>query len=289
MSKNLISLDRFDERREEGLKTKATLPSSFDSTPKSVPESASKSEKEGPRIRVGPVVAVSIFTLTALAHFYLQRGFAPQAAADPKLDDLAKVARETASTSEPAAPAFSQEPGSTRARLDTTTRALILDCTKNLGVLSGAIERPFRNLREYLEVASLPPGEPPHQTQIKFRNLHLLDSEGHRLRLRIASKGESGEVETKLFGVDDESLPVPLPVPEELGSLGVFDAINAFKARGQVVLDETSEVLGWNNGVSASIFRQDGHVMSLRVSYRGGELACRSAAGDQDFVSCRCL
>jgi len=166
---------------------------------------------------------------------------------------------------------------------------VILGCTKKLPVLAGAKTRPFGNLREYLEVATQAPGQAPHENVIEFRNLHLLDGEGHHLRLRIASKGESGELETKLFGVDDESLPVPLPLPEELNSVGLFEAIDRFKARGQVVLDETSEVMKWNGGIAASVFRQDGHVMSLRVSYQGGELVCRSAAGDQDYVSCRCL
>lgn len=278
------------------LDTDTTLPTSFGQASRHTNNQGSRSEgvssenSKTLHLPLRPLLLISGLTALVFAHhLYLSR----QSASATNVTSESNVAnRGAASTIAPPVsrtPTFTQEPGSTRARLDTATRAVILGCTKRLPVLAGANSRPFGNLREYLEVATQAPGQAPTENVIEFRNLHLLDGEGHHLRLRIASTGEPGQLETKLLGVDDESLPVPLPLPEELNSLGLFEAIDRFKARGQVVLDETSEIMKWNGGIAASVFRQDGHVMSLRVSYQGGELVCRSAAGDQDYVSCRCL
>jgi len=232
-----------------------------------------------------PVVVITLLTLAAFSyHFHLLQ----QASADlrPPLNrsPAADAKAEAALESMPLAQDPMAEPG--RVRLDETTRSLILSCTKGSRALSGIHKHDkFISLREYLEKATRTPGQTPSETILESRNLQLLDGDGHRLRLRISKQSEP-----KLYGIDDETLPVLLPLPDELQDVdSMADAIDRFKSRGQVEIDEVFETLKWETGEYAQILQQDGHILSLKIVSVGGELACRSTGDHQESTSCSCF
>ncbi len=270
-----------------------------------------KNKYEAYKFPVKPLLAISILTLTVFAyHIYLTR-FSHRSNNEPVSEDAGLPAsgfvalkieqRKAASAVEPTTVAqASDSPASSpanheRGPFDSNAKAVILSCTKGLRALSGVKDpKSFMNLREYLEKAVQSPGHPPIETRLESRRLRLIDQNGRRLRLHIAPKTEGIEVDgkgydVKLFGFNEDNQPVRMPLTEEMASESIFETIDRFKARGQVDLDEVSEVMKWDSSTSAHIIRQNAKVLSLHINFAKGELNCRTPDGDQEMISCNCL
>jgi hypothetical protein len=262
-----------------------------------------KNKGEDLKIPVKPLLVVSFLTLTFLGyHIYLTRfSISTDIASTPASSEVdsnfqGSKNRMAASIGPNTVSSLGARPEKEQGPFDSDAKAVILGCTKGVRALSGVKDpKSFMNLREYLEKAIQSPGHPPVETRLQSRRLRLIDQNGRRLRLHIAPKPEGVETsdkssfDVKLFGFNDDNLPVRMPLTEEMAFGSIFETIDRFKARGQVDLDEVSEVMQWDAQTSAHIIRQNAKVLNLHINFAQGELNCRTPDGDQELVSCNCL
>jgi hypothetical protein len=177
--------------------------------------------------------------------------------------------------------------------LDDQTKTLMLQCVQSVDSLKG-VKTPvdFNTLNEYLDKAViLPPGH-AMRTRLQYRNMHLLDSNGRRLRLYIApvtdEDGTGPKLVPRLFATDDENLALPLELPEELKGPDWLSAVDQFKSQGQLVSDEVSEDRRWDDKTNAHVIVRNGRIENLEIFFRGGELICARSEGRASAL-CQCL
>jgi hypothetical protein len=126
--------------------------------------------------------------------------------------------------------------------------------------------------------------------RIEVLNEHYLDEQGAVLRYHAlaaeAPEGSAGGLETRLFAVDAEGLPIPKAWPEEAGQ-GAAER-RRWLARGQQPFysDRRERVL-LDDGQEWIVEREGDRLRALRPIHSSIELLC-DADLDQRLIECRC-
>lgn len=124
------------------------------------------------------------------------------------------------------------------------------------------------------------------EKEIGLENWHVRRPDGREERVMLVDSDRgnaNGKKELRLFGVDDEGLPIP----RELDPRVAFDpsprAIASLRRPGEVFFHQTQESLKFRDGLSAEVERVNDRVREMRVTVvDGSTLACRGS-------DCRCL
>ena len=184
------------------------------------------------------------------------------------------------------------------AQLDRATKNLILKCAaENVSLQSVHSPEEFVTLTEYFNRAMGPEsGLGPAHSVLQYRNVHLLDREGRRLRLYITPKSEiQGEYQSGLFLNDEDGLGVPTNLPPDFIGLTLPQLVERFKSEGELVLDEESDFYEWaqprnhSAKLGAHVIRRNERVENLEVYFSsGGALICSRTEG-RASAQCQCL
>ncbi|MBX2987285.1 MAG: hypothetical protein KF802_05245 [Bdellovibrionaceae bacterium] len=121
--------------------------------------------------------------------------------------------------------------------------------------------------------------------EVTVENWHVRRPNGQEERIMVVAsdrENANGRKEVRLFGVDDEGLPVPKPLPAAKAFDPKEDFIAALKKPGRLVFHQRQESHNGPEGLSASVEWVNEDVRDLQVFLKEKTLSCR----DSD---CRCL
>lgn len=249
-----------------------------------------------------PLLVTSLLILVAIAHHLLTRDARRSGIQQASLAGLAGDSNAASwGFAKSGAPKASPDETGTRVDrggqaitsaeiLSDSTKDQILNCVRNVSVLRGlGHANEFSSLSEFVEKGVRLDSGHEIESVTMYRNIHLLDRNGHKQRLHISprSSGDQRQIvlEPRLFGVDDENLPVPMSLPIDMKDLDLKSLIEKFQSQSQIVLDEVSESQRWGDEVGAHILSRNGRIEKLEVFFNGGALVCATSSE----VHCRCL
>lgn len=173
-----------------------------------------------------------------------------------------------------------------RQELADTERTTILKCVGGFDGLAGVQSiDDFRSLDEYIRKA---PTRDLSDQQIRYRNIHFLTDDGTKLRLRLTPKEGGGGLDAKIFGVDEEDLPIPMVMPEDLKNLSLRELVKRMQSQGHIESDEMAESRRWGPKLAGSMQKKNGHVVQLQIFFSGRSLACGQNQ-DGRGIHCVCL
>lgn len=177
--------------------------------------------------------------------------------------------------------------------LSHETKQIILSCIIGQSSLSGVSKTSeFNSLSEFLEKALTPHGGQEALSRVELLNVHVQSFSGETLRLHLTpqegGKTLTGGMRIRLFGVDQENLPEPMPLPEYAASKNWEDALEAFKAQGKLIFEEKVESKRWGKDLGARVTTRNGEVPEMELHFSNRHLLC---ATKEDFVTvvCRCF
>jgi hypothetical protein len=179
--------------------------------------------------------------------------------------------------------------------LSEATRELILNCSRGSDAVRGVSRSSdFSTLDEFLDRGVIPLGGRDLERQVLFHNVHVKKNDGEVLRMHIAAAPGSQAANTmvlKLFGADEDNLPVPRDFPQDLLARNWQESVERFKSQGEVVLEEVSEAQRWGDDTAATLMKRNGRVEQLEL-YMGPRLlgcAINPEGGSQAQVTCNCM
>lgn len=124
---------------------------------------------------------------------------------------------------------------------------------------------------------------------LDWKNVHiqLPNGEKRRLRLEVEAIGEeSAGIRLQYFGVDNEDLPVPLPLSSEQ-SLNPSEAfIASLENEGKVTLREEARRGIYSKGAELFYSERNGVLSDLEISYQGKSVKCQNLQFTQGTCNC---
>lgn len=122
-------------------------------------------------------------------------------------------------------------------------------------------------------------------TETALENWHVVRPNGEEERIMVVPSDREnarGRKEVRLFGVDEEGLPVPKVLPRVKAFDPKEEFIASLKTPGRLVFHQKQEAVTFRDGSSASIEWQNEHIRDLQVFLPEKTLSCRD-------LNCRCL
>ncbi|MGZ3748416.1 MAG: hypothetical protein ACXVCD_13855, partial [Pseudobdellovibrionaceae bacterium] len=113
---------------------------------------------------------------------------------------------------------------------------------------------------------------------LDWKNVHILlpNGEKRRLRMEIEAVGEAG-AGTRLhyYGVDNEDLPVPLPLTEEQSMNPSESFVASLENEGKVTLRQEARRGVFSKGAELYYTERNGTLTDLELSYQGKNVKCQ--------------
>ncbi len=126
-------------------------------------------------------------------------------------------------------------------------------------------------------------------TDIDWQNVHftLPNGEKRRLRIEIEGTGEEGSARVlKLYGVDKEDLPIPIPLTEAQSKNPSTEYIASIENQGQVTLREAASHGVFSKGADLFYTERNGFLSDLEISYEGKGVKCQDLQSSHGNCNC---
>ncbi len=114
-----------------------------------------------------------------------------------------------------------------------------------------------------------------------IENFHLRTATGEEKRIHITMESPDKK-QVRFFGVDDEGLPVPIPLTPEQRKMNTEDLIESLKSEGQIFLHQTKERWLLGNGSSFIVTFENNETREFQIFGAARTLSCLEN-------SCQCL
>jgi hypothetical protein len=129
--------------------------------------------------------------------------------------------------------------------------------------------------------------------EFEWRNVHFVTSDGEKRRLRLArdfSSGGHAILRLQLFTLDEEGLPVPIPVPTEDARNPSDEVIHKYLDKSRILETQEKETLlfGGARQLRLAVETKNGAVRSLEISDRSTSFQCQTGR-QSDAIECKCL
>lgn len=122
-----------------------------------------------------------------------------------------------------------------------------------------------------------------------WKNVHILlpNGEKRRLRMEVEAVGEEGSAQRLMyFGVDQEDLPVPLPLTEEQSKNPSADFVTSLENQGKVTLREEAHRGIFSKGAEIYYTERNGALSELELSYEGKSVKCQDLQSIHGNCNC---
>jgi hypothetical protein len=128
--------------------------------------------------------------------------------------------------------------------------------------------------------------------------VHIETPQGGKFRLRAEPEGSTAtdpsdgangaRLKVEVFGVDADNLPVPMELPAEYRTLSPQQAVELFKSKGRVEVEEITQTLNWDKQTNAVTKTRNGHVIEAQMMFGNQSLGCAKDSF-QGRVDCACM
>lgn len=124
---------------------------------------------------------------------------------------------------------------------------------------------------------------------LDWKNVHILlpTGEKRRLRMEVEATGEEATgIRLHYYGVDNEDLPVPLPLTDEQSLNPSETFIASLENEGKVTLREGAHRGIYNRGAELYYSERNGILSDLEISYQGKSVKCQNLQSAKGICSC---
>jgi len=129
-----------------------------------------------------------------------------------------------------------------------------------------------------------------HQTS-EWSNTHLKLENGEERRIRIEVEATSEQNATKklsYFGLDEDKLPIRIPVDRELETASTEDVLKKLESEGKITFKENASRAYFASGNQIYFTEKNGTLADLEVQNKSGRIfKCNDVTQSENL--CRCL
>lgn len=124
---------------------------------------------------------------------------------------------------------------------------------------------------------------------LDWQNVHVTLPNGEKRRLRLEVEGtgeESSGRRLKMYGVDKEDLPVPMPLDEKESMNPSPEFVAGLENQGKVTLREEARRGVYSKGADLYYTERNGALSDLELSYQGKSVKCQDLQSTHGNCNC---